>query len=80
LFFVTWREWKFALPPDEARKALRAMFWSTIFCGALALGGFFVVPMAIAAYWQQLRSIRRQEEAALLQASRHFKPSANRFS
>ena len=63
LLFVTWREWKFALPPNEARQALRTMFWNTLIWGTFAYGGFFVLPMTLVNYWQQIRSIRRQEMA-----------------
>jgi hypothetical protein len=68
LFIVVWQDWHVALPPEEARQALRTMLWSNLCFGSLAYGGVLVPPMTLANFWVQWRSIRRQEREALTQA------------
>jgi hypothetical protein len=63
LIFVKWTNWQFALPPVEARRALWAMLWTNLLCGTFAYGGIFVLPITLICYFQQLRSICRQEKA-----------------
>ena len=63
LIFVKCTNWQFVLPPAEARRALWVMVWTNLLCGTFAYGGIFVLPITLACYWQQLRSIRRQEKA-----------------
>ncbi len=55
-------EWRFAAPPEQARRILRRMLRTNLTWGLL-VPHLVVVPfLALGNYWAQMRSIRRQEK------------------
>jgi hypothetical protein len=62
LVFFVQTEWRFALPGDEARAVLWEMHRSNLSWTSLVFRGALVIPvLSLIEYWQQLRSIRKQE-------------------
>jgi hypothetical protein len=63
LAFIVQTEWTFALPADEAQAILREMHRSNLAWSNLAFGALVIPILSLIEYWQQLRSIRKQEGA-----------------
>jgi hypothetical protein len=65
LAFVRQTEWRFALPPEEARAVLWEMHRSNLAWSNLAFGALLIPPLSMFEYWQQRRSLRKQSEGLL---------------
>ncbi len=58
--FVAQTEWRFALPPEEARVVLREMHRSNLAWSNFAFGALVIPLLSLIEYRHQLRSIRLQ--------------------
>jgi len=61
LVFIVQTEWRFALPAEEARAILLEMHRSNLAWSNLAFGALVIPIVSLIEFWQQLRSIRKQE-------------------
>jgi hypothetical protein len=65
--WFTQTEHRFWAPPEDAREALWRLHRFSLAWGLFAAGGIYVAPLSFAHYYGQKRSIRRQEDASLLE-------------